>query len=307
MMPPVIHAQTNTPPETEQGITHKLRKNTVTVVPDTMLRGYDPITVFFPSNRGPSGGGPLDVPGELLKLSPGHPGEYRWLDAKTLQFRPTIPWPALERFTVSVNGRIFNVSTLMAPPNRLTPRNSRTHLEPVKEIQLSFPHPIATEKLALMFTVEVLPLPGVDEGSGYWLNAKDFSIKEMERKSIKTPASYRVTFHKAIPYGKRINLHLRLSLDNNIPGSLTRYHFSTKPLFRLVNIGSDGGRYPVATKGSVYAKEQAMDGGSGETRLFLEFNDSPGTVSLDHIKKNGPLHPGGTTFQTPCFRQARLS
>ncbi|MCP5047230.1 MAG: hypothetical protein GY940_08665, partial [bacterium] len=80
-MPSVLNAQ-----EKEQGISHLLRKKKITVVPDVMLRGYDPITVFFPTPRGPANGGPLDIPGKLLNLTPSHPGQYRWLDAKTLQF-----------------------------------------------------------------------------------------------------------------------------------------------------------------------------------------------------------------------------
>ena len=76
----------------------------VTVVPEIFLRSYDPVTVFFPEESGPSTGAPADDPGELLQIEPDHPGEYRWLDAKTLQFLPTVRWPALQRFTLSVNG-----------------------------------------------------------------------------------------------------------------------------------------------------------------------------------------------------------
>ena len=44
-----------------------------TVVPEIFLRGYDPITVFFPQNTGPMNGGPADDPGNLLKIKPDIP------------------------------------------------------------------------------------------------------------------------------------------------------------------------------------------------------------------------------------------
>ena len=62
------------------------------VVPDTWLRRWDPITVFFPTARGTAG--PEDRPERFLRLTPDHPGAYTWLDARTLQFRPAGPWPA---------------------------------------------------------------------------------------------------------------------------------------------------------------------------------------------------------------------
>ena len=37
--------------------------NQITIVPEIFLRGYDPITVFFPQNTGPMNGGPADDPG----------------------------------------------------------------------------------------------------------------------------------------------------------------------------------------------------------------------------------------------------
>ena len=65
----------------------------VTVVPEIFLRSYDPVTIFFPEESRLSADEPADDPGELLQIEPDHPGEYRWLDAKTLQFLPTVRWP----------------------------------------------------------------------------------------------------------------------------------------------------------------------------------------------------------------------
>ena len=54
----------------------------VTVVPEIFLRGYDPITVFFPDTVAQHAEGRSDHPSELLEIMPEHPGEYRWLDGK---------------------------------------------------------------------------------------------------------------------------------------------------------------------------------------------------------------------------------
>ena len=294
LIPFVITAQ-----KEEQRVSHVLGKDKVTVVPDVMLRGYDPVTVFFPGETGPAGGGPVDQPGNLLRIEPGHPGEYRWVDARTLQFLPTIPWPALERYKISAGGSEFTVSTFMAPPVRLTPADGSTDLEPLTEVNMSFSQPIDVKKLAVMITFEVRALPGVSSADSYWLTAKDFVIKEMERVSINEPVGYRVTLHKPVPYGKLAILHLRLSLDSNIPGSLARYTFSTRPLFRLVEVapGSSGNGYPVAIKGSVYSQEQAMDCGTGSGLLYLRFSDTLGSVSVEEIKQMVRFSPAVSNFR----------
>jgi len=269
----------------DKGTHHLLGSDHTTVVPDTFLRGYDPITVFFASDRGPAEGGSIDQPGDLFRISPAHPGEYRWVDARTLQFLPTTSWPALQRFSLSIDGKQFALVTLMSPPKHMTPANGSKNLEPITDINLSFLHPIGVKKLASMLTFEVKPLPGVGEGDGYGLSGKDFVIKEMERTSIKNPAQYQLTFTKPIPYGTSTTMHLRLSLDSHIPGSLARYTFSTKPLFSLMGVGSGSTMFPIATRGSVYSKEQALDCGSGASPLFLKFSDVLGTVSLNQIKQ----------------------
>lgn len=281
----------------EKAVDHRIGKKTVSVVPDTMLRGYDPVTVFFPGNRGPAKGGSLDQPGKLFQIRPPHPGQYRWLDARTLQFLPTTPWPALERYTVNIDGREFKLATLMAAPKDITPGDGETNLEPIKEFNLSFTHRIAPERLARMITFEVRPLPGVGKEDTQWLTARNFIIKEMERVDANQPVRYRVTLHKPVGYGKRLILHLRLSLESGIPGSLSRYTFSTKPLFRITAVGTGGATYPIASDGSNYTMDQAMDCGAGRSRLFLRFSDSLGAVSLEQVKEMVRFEPAVRNFR----------
>ncbi len=281
----------------EHGTEHLLGKKKITVVPDHMLRGYDPITVFFPNKPGPAKGGPLDKPGKRFQITPTHPGEYRRLDARTLQFLPTTPWPALEKYKITIDGKTFNLTTLMAPPRTLKPADNTQHLEPVKELNLSFAHRIEPTRLARMIRLETRPLPGVSKEKSQWLTSKDFVIKEMERDAIDNPVRYRVTLHKPIGYGKQTTLHLRLSLDGNIPGSLSRYTFSTKPLFRINYIGSGSQTYPIASRGGVYPIEQAMDCGTGGGRLKLLFSDNLGPVSINQVKHMVRFSPAVRNFR----------
>ena len=61
------------------------------ILPESFLRGYDPVTILYSSEVGPEGGGPLDDPSPHLTVDPPVPGEFRFIDAKTIQFRPADP------------------------------------------------------------------------------------------------------------------------------------------------------------------------------------------------------------------------
>lgn len=266
-------------------VDHTIGKDKLSVVPDKMLRGYDPVTVFFPSDRGPAKGGPADQPGGLMSFQPDHPGEYRWLDARTLQFLPAEPWPALTRYKLSVSGSEFQLVTLMAPPVALSPADEASGLEPVKEIILDFAHRMDPVDLSAMLTFEIRPLPGVGGDTVQWLGARDFSVRERERTDIGGSVRYIINLHKAVDYGKRINLHLRLSSDSAVPGALARYGFSTKALFRVVSVGNDQQVYPITADGSLYSLDQAMDCGEGAQGLTVRFSDTLGPVSLEQVKQ----------------------
>lgn len=280
----------------KKGVSHIIGKSKITVVPEIILRGYDPVTVFFPSSQGPSNGGSLDKPDKFLKIYPEHPGEYKWLDGKTLQFSPTIAWPALQQFTITVKGHKFKLVTLMAPPTRISPSNGTENLEPVKEITLRFANRIGVEKLSMMLCFEIKPIPGMEKGAGFWLTNKDFVVKEIERSTIKKAVQYQVTLHKPIPYGSITTLHLRLSTKDSIPGSLAKYRFSTKPVFRIKAIGTGSTIYPVSLKGSIYSIEQAMDCSTGKKPIFIEFTDTTGAISLNHIKRMIHFEPSVKNF-----------
>ena len=286
----------------EKGVSHRIGAAKVTVVPEHFLRAYDPVTVFFPLAQGPEKGGPVDNSGSLLQIKPEQPGEYRWVDGRTLQFLPTVAWPAIERYAITVLGETREVVTLMSPPRSLQPSNGSRHLDPVAEVNIAFDSQIAPEKLAMMINFEVKPLPGAGAEEGYWLTSRDFTIKVIEHAAAEDPFQYQIVFQKPIPCGAMTTLHLRLALDDTIQGALAKYSFATKPVFALTGIGCSGRSSrdtvcPVAGKGSVYSAEQAIDCGSENSPLFLEFSDSPSSVSLNDVKRMVSFEPAVRDFR----------
>src|SRR3954447_24497499 len=71
------------------------RADGIKVVPDRFLRSWDPITIFFDSDIGPTKGGPEDHPERLVTLRPEAPGAWQWLGPRALQFRPADEWKPL--------------------------------------------------------------------------------------------------------------------------------------------------------------------------------------------------------------------
>ena len=275
----------------------------VTVVPEIFLRSYDPVTIFFPEESRPSADEAADDPGELFQIEPDHPGEYQWLDGKTLQFFPTVRWPAMRRFTVTVNGVAHPLVTLMAVPKSVSPSGGSQELEPIQEIQLSFADRLNVDELSAMLRFEVRPTPGLaatNDGTVpalVRLTDRDFTMKEIERTSIQDVVQYQITFDDPIPYGRILTMTLRLSLDERLKGSLVRHTFATQTPFRLTGIGSGRVVFPVAAKGSVYPVEQPLQGGDGDEPLFLEFSHELGQISMATVKRLVRFEPAVKNFR----------
>ena len=152
------------------------------VVPDRLLRRWDPVTIFFARDAGPAGGGPEDHPERLVRLVPDHPGAFAWIDRRTLQFKPAEPWPSLTRFAWTVEGKTTTLSTLMAAPVEMVPAPGQEGLGPVDAVTLTFADPLDAQALARMATIELRPLPGLGGTPGArTLGADDFEVKALER------------------------------------------------------------------------------------------------------------------------------
>jgi hypothetical protein len=262
-----------------------LKAKGVVIIPESFLRGFDPVTVFYAASVGPAKGGPLDHPGDLLSLSPALPGEYRFLDERTVQFLPAVAWPALKTFTVKARGASRTLFTLMVPPSALTPTAGSRDLEPLSTLGLSFPTEIKAADLASMISFEVKTLPGVGDKPTARLTSNDFTIKVLDKTDAGKTNRYLITFKNPVPYGRLVTLFLRLSLDDKIAGSIASYAFATKPEFRLTGMGAGESAFPVAANGSVYTLDQAVDLGNGGGSLVLDFSEALAPLGVEAVKR----------------------
>jgi uncharacterized protein YfaS (alpha-2-macroglobulin family) len=269
----------------------------IVVVPESYLRRWDPVTLFFPVDTGPAAGGPEDAPERHATLTPSRPGAWTWLDARTLQFRPADPWPPLERFTVQAGGRSFRLATLLAPPLSSRPAANATGVAPVEEIALTFSEPLPPEALARALAVEIRPLPGFQsEGEGArFLARDDFEVKSLERAAPADPATYVLALRAAIPTGHRVFVRLRLTLDDPPERAFWELAFSTAEPFRALRFGCRARQLPVVPGGARYSDEQALACEDSNPAVVVDFSADPGALGpleARNLVRISPAVPG---------------
>ena len=248
------------------------------VVPDRLLRRWDPVTVFFAEGVGPATGGPEDRAERFVTIEPVQPGAFRWLDARTLQFRPAEPWPALSRFRVTpAGGKTATLATLLEAPVASVPNDGAEGLEPFDEITLTFGEPLPPAMLAKMVTLELRPLPGVSGGRR--LPPEEIRIKALERTSRADTPSYSLSLAHPVPAGTRAVLTLKLSADEAAAGAAKELSFSTGEPFRVVAFGCRERQVPVTPSGTLYDKGQALTCAADNPAILVEFSSAPRPVS----------------------------
>lgn len=245
------------------------------VIPEKFLRRWDPVTFFFDGASGPDKGGPEHHPEKFVSMKPAHPGVYTWLNAKTLQFRPAEPWPALSRFSFRLKQKNYDLVTLMEIPTQTIPADHEDGLNPIERISLTFAEPLDPKALRQMLRIGVRPLPGIDDSQTRWLDQKDFDLKVMERVQRRDPASYVLTFIRPIPSGQRVIVRLRLSLDDSTADSFKDISFTTSESFRITNMGCAELRLPVTPEGVSYARDQALTCNADRRQVQVEFSAPP--------------------------------
>lgn len=270
-----------------------------TVIPDKFLRRWDPVT-FFLDGGGPAQGGPERQPERHVTMTPAHPGVFTWLDARTLQFRPAEPWPALSRFTFKTKHKTASLITLMEAPVRTIPADGEEGLDPIERITLTFAEPLDQESLRRMVRIGLRPLPGIDDSQTRWLDQKDFELKVVERAQRRDPASYVLNLNRPIPSGQRVILRLRLSVEDGTAESFKDVSFSTSESFRITSLGCAGLRLPIAPEGVRYAKDQALACNADQRRVQVDFSAMPkalGPIEGRNLLRFTPAVEG-LSFQT---------
>jgi uncharacterized protein YfaS (alpha-2-macroglobulin family) len=245
------------------------------IVPDKFLRRWDPVTIFFDSDIGPQQAAPEDHPQRFVSMQPRQPGAYTWLNAHTLQFRPTQAWPPLTKFHWRVDGKTYVLNTLMSAPQAVVPADGAEGLDPVETIRLTFNEPLDSDALARMVTIELRPLPGVEAGESRWLEQKDFKIKVIERSQPNEAVHYVLLLNQPIASGMRAIVHLRLSLDDSIEQAFKRISFTTAEPFRVLRMGCSNNHFPVTPAGIKYTQEQAIQCDTNQREISVDFSARP--------------------------------
>jgi uncharacterized protein YfaS (alpha-2-macroglobulin family) len=228
------------------------------IVPERFLRRWDPVTIFFDHAAGPAKGGPENAPEKYVSVTPAHPGAFTWLNARTLQFRPAEPWPALTRFSWKIGDRIVALASLMDAPLSTLPANGAAGLDPVDSITLEFAQPVDPKALAQMLDIAFAPLPGLDRDKTRRVDRGDFTIKTVERASRSDHARYVVSLRQPIPAGMRATVTLGLSTEPDLGATVERISFTTAEIFQPVFLGCAEKRVPVSGQGSSYGREAAL-------------------------------------------------
>jgi uncharacterized protein YfaS (alpha-2-macroglobulin family) len=253
----VAHPPTSSAAETVPSETVKQPAG-ATIVPEKFLRRWDPVTIFFDHAAGPAKGGPEHAPEKYVTMMPAHPGAFTWLNARTLQFRPAEPWPALTRYTWQVDGRSVVLASLMDAPLSTVPANGAAGLDPVDSITLEFAQPVDTKALAQMLDIGYAPLPGLDRENMKRVDPSDFTIKTVERTSRSDTARYVVNLRQPIPAGMRVAVTLGLSTEADLAATVQQIGFSTAETFQPAFLGCAEKRVPISATGNTYGKEAAL-------------------------------------------------
>ena len=203
------------------------------IAPDRFLRGYDPLTVFFPSDTGPKAGGPEDAPAKYVTLTPQPPGEWRWLGARALQFRPADPWKPLARMNVKTGPLETKLVALLPTPNSTNPEEGGDPPFELTQVSLTFAQPVDVGALSRLLAVELRPSPGVSPQGAQTLSPAAYDIRALERKDHGQEQTYVLRFHESISDGRVAILRLKLSDEPGLDDETYELRLPTAPPFAV--------------------------------------------------------------------------
>ena len=252
------------------------------IMPAAFLREYDPVTVLFNREMNPKGSGPLDDPSQFLTIKPAQPGEYRWLDKQTVEFRPTVPWKPMQSYTVKSMGVSKALTVLLMPPKSITPPTGSSGLDPVARVGLEFSAPVSPEVLAKLVSFEACPLPGIEIKNCASYGSSDYRIKTSER-STKNSYTYWFIFKKPMPNGLRVRTTVRLAADAALADARRVYFFDTRKDFTVERAGTYEYQFTLNPAGSAYGRNQAVRLSQDGT-LIIDFSAAPAPLTLSQVK-----------------------
>jgi alpha-2-macroglobulin len=256
------------------------RANGSKILPESFLRGFDPVTVYYSDDQVAARAN-ADDGASRMKLVPSWPGQYFWVDRRTLQFRPAEPWPALARFQIEGGGTNKVLSTMMAAPTSMIPTNGSEALKPFRVITLTFPQSYSLKELKKMVSLEVRELPGLAGASSKKI--ANFALAPLPRSTNKEPAGYTVTLENEIEEGQLLLVNVSLNLGQEV-GSVWQGRAATRSAFSLLEVRCGVSNFPLIG-GASTPKELALNCGNTGEMPQLIFSGPVGPLSLSALRQ----------------------
>lgn len=272
------------------------------LLPETFLRGYDPVTVYFDGDqvaaRGPADDGP-----KYLSIAPMWPGAYTWVDRRTLQFRPAEPWPALARFALDAKGAKRILTTMMSPPSAMAPSAGSEGLRPFRVVTLTFPQALPAASLKKMVSLEIRDLPGLADSPRK--KVQTFSLAPLPRASQRDPASWALTLEDDVPEGKQLVVSVSLALGSE-GTTLWTGRLSTRTPFTLASVRCGSTEFPLVG-GASTPKDLALGCGNRGDLPQLVFSAPVADLTLTTLRKLVHLEPSVPDLRfTPYGERVQL-
>ncbi|MBI3181215.1 MAG: hypothetical protein HYZ28_03630 [Myxococcales bacterium] len=275
--------------------------DSVRILPEQFLRGFDPVTVYFPDNVGP-GHAHADDGAKFLELSPDWPGAWFWADRKTLQFRPAEPWPALSRFAFEARGARKVLTTMMSAPSSMWPAPGSEGLKPFRVITLTFPQSLPIASLRQMLKLEIRDLPGLADSPRKLVD--HYALSQLPRATHRDAATYALTLDEDVPEGKQLLVHVSLALGSE-GTTLWTGRASTRTPFHLKAISCGNESFSLVG-GASSPKDMALSCGNRGDAPQLVFSETVKDLTLTSLKRLVRLEPSVADlhFQTYGSRVA---
>lgn len=278
------------------------------VTPDSFLRSWDPITIFFNAETGPKSGGVEDAPGKFVSITPQPAGEWRWLGPRALQFRPAEAWKPLARVTVRAGAYDARLVALLPTPTATTPAEGADPLSELTQIALTFPEPVDVAALTRLISVELRPSPGLAPQGGQILSPSAYDIRALERSERDDAQTYVLRFRDVIADGRAAIVRLKLSDVPGLDDETYELRVRTAPPFAITeatcgrgwNDDKIDGVLRCASSGSAAAPESGEEEGgdaastyapANQRRLTLTLSASPEPIDILRARKALRLTP----------------
>ncbi len=259
----------------------------VRILPEQFLRGFDPVTVYFPSDQVGEKAN-ADDGAKRLKLTPDWPGAYTWVDQRTLQFRPAEPWPALARFQFEASSGARKVlTTMMSAPSSMSPAAGTEGLRPFRVVSLTFPQAYPVASLKKMIQVELRDLPGLGDSPARKVTT--FALAPLPRASQRDPATWTLTLDDDVPEGKQLVVSVALALGSE-GTTLWQGRASTRTPFSLVEVRCGSASFPLVG-GASTPKDLALSCGNRGDAPQLVFSAPVQDLTLTALRKLVQLEP----------------